>query len=48
MNEVIGKCSKCGGRVVVPREWMGTQPPIPVCRSCGAKKKSNLPIVEME
>lgn len=43
MSKVIGKCSLCGGDVVVSEIQT-----IPTCESCGAKKKSdNTPVVEM-
>lgn len=38
-SHTIGTCSLCGGRVSVPRMWMGIYPPIPTCDSCGATKK---------
>jgi hypothetical protein len=36
MDETVGTCSICGGRVTVPRDWMSVVPPIPSCSSCGA------------
>lgn len=48
MDELIGICSKCGGFVVVPKEWLGMYPPNPRCIQCGAEKKRNVPIVHME
>ena len=39
MNVTVGTCSLCGGRVVLPREWMGMTPAVPTCKSCGAVKK---------
>lgn len=48
MNEVIGICSHCGGRVVLPSVWYGIYPPEPRCESCGATKKRSLPVIEME
>lgn len=47
--QVIGTCSLCGGRVVMPTLWSGINPPVPSCTSCGAtKKQPNGPIIEME
>lgn len=48
MNEIVGKCSKCGGDVVVPKHWMGIYTPVPLCMKCGAIKKNHLPIIKME
>lgn len=48
MNDTVGTCSLCGGRVSVPRNWMATTPPIPTCESCGAtKKQPHGDVVEM-
>lgn len=47
-GRVIGRCSKCGGDVCVPTVWLGLQPPVPTCSSCGARKARNLPTIEME
>jgi hypothetical protein len=44
----IGRCSKCGGNVSVHAAWMSVLPDVPTCESCGAKKASNLPRIEME
>ena len=46
-TRIIGSCSKCGGYVSVPEVWMGVNPPIPTCNSCGATKKEKLPVIEM-
>lgn len=40
MNITIGTCGNCGGRVSVPRAWMGIHPPVPRCESCGARIKN--------
>lgn len=48
MNKTIGLCSICGGRVVVPDVWLGVDPPRPTCSSCGAKKREDLPVIQME
>lgn len=39
MSHTVGTCSNCGGRVTVPEVWMGMNPPIPTCQSCGARKR---------
>lgn len=46
--QIIGKCSICGGNVEVPPSGLSTVPSIPTCTSCGAKKKNDKPIIEME
>lgn len=33
---IVGTCSLCYGRVVVPTVWCGTIPPSPQCEKCGA------------
>jgi hypothetical protein len=48
MHQIVGKCSLCGGAVTVPTVYHSTVPPTPSCQSCGATKKNDLPIVEME
>lgn len=49
MNKaIIGTCSICGGTVSVPTVFHSVTPPVPTCESCGAQKKSTLPVVEME
>lgn len=45
-GQKIGKCSVCGGDVVLPDTWMGT--PRGRCSKCGRREKSNLPIIQME
>lgn len=48
MDHTVGTCSICGGRVTLPDFWMGMQPPIPTCTSCGAvKKQPHGAIIEM-
>lgn len=43
MSKIIGKCSLCGGNVLVTEVSS-----IPTCETCGAKKKTdNTPVVEM-
>jgi hypothetical protein len=46
--EIIGKCSICGGSVQATSSYLSTVPPVPTCTSCGAKKKNDKPIIEME
>ena len=48
MYQILGKCSKCSGNVVVPLLWHGIFPPVPHCTQCGAKKKDDRKIIEME
>ena len=36
MTHIIGTCGNCGGPVEVPKAWLGIDPPVPTCRSCGA------------
>ena len=47
MKQVIGKCSCCGGRVVLPTAWLSVIPPVPTCESCGATQSSG-PVIQME
>ncbi len=49
MDKVIGTCSVCCGAVTVPDIWHGVTPPIPSCKSCGARKKQpHGPVIEMD
>ena len=50
MKSVIGKCSRCGGEVVVehPSTTEGVNVVKPQCCQCGAIKKEVLPVIEME
>lgn len=48
MFESIGRCSCCGGQVVVPKLWMGIYPPVPHCTQCGATAKPKGPVVQMD
>lgn len=46
---LVGKCSKCGGPVTLPKVWMGTQHPTPRCESCHASAKPKYgPTIEMD
>ena len=36
MYRVIGTCSQCGGKVVIPDVWGGIIPPTPTCQHCHA------------
>lgn len=49
MFHVVGRCSLCGGQVSVPVHWSGVHPPVPTCRSCGAKASPSdyLPKLDM-
>lgn len=47
-EHTIGKCSICGGNVIVIYPWMGVEEQTPRCKKCRAKKKQNLPVVDME
>lgn len=48
-DKVVGTCSKCRGPVCIPALVGSVTPPIPTCRQCGAKKKSQYgPVIEME
>jgi uncharacterized Zn finger protein len=42
MYQILGRCSQCGGNVVVPTIWHGIIPPTPRCESCGAVKKQKV------
>lgn len=46
--QILGKCSKCGGLVVVPAVWFGQYAPVGVCIHCGATIKDKTPTMEME
>lgn len=45
--QILGTCSICGGRVVVPTIWWGVVPPEPTCERCNAKAKDHGPVIEM-
>lgn len=45
---VIGKCSLCGGRVVVPSAWWSINPPVPTCEKCGAVADTPGPVIPMK
>lgn len=48
-NQIVGTCSLCGGKVVVPFAWWGIYPPVPQCEDCGAvQKNQHGPTIEME
>ncbi len=46
--KIIGRCSECGGNVVVPAIWYGVNPPTPYCESCHATMVNNLPVIPMK
>lgn len=45
---LVGRCSNCGGNVTLPEIHHSVTIPVPTCQSCGATKKNELPIIEME
>lgn len=48
MNTTIGTCSRCGGRVSVPSNWMSVVPAVPTCEGCGARPVApHGPVIEM-
>lgn len=47
MNNVIGRCSICGGNVTIPEVWMSTRRPVPRCENCGAVADNGLPVIRM-
>ncbi len=47
--KILGRCSLCGGRVVVPNVFHSVIPPKPTCEKCGAvEAETNLPIIPMK
>lgn len=47
-EQVIGRCSICGGEVTVPVMWWGVIPPTPTCSKCGATEaKAAGPVIPM-
>lgn len=46
-KRIIGQCSICGGNVVVPTVCWSVNPPVPICESCGAVKRNELPVIPM-
>lgn len=48
-DHIIGTCSRCGGRVGVPRIWSAVIPPVPTCQRCGATRRdSHGPVIDMD
>jgi ribosomal protein S27E len=48
MNQTVGTCGNCGGRVSVPESWLSTVPPVPACERCGATvAQPHGPVIEM-
>lgn len=47
-DKTIGKCSCCGGRVVIPTYYYSVNAPIPTCKSCGAEvdETEGLPVIK--
>lgn len=44
----VGRCSICGGEVVVPNVIWSVKKPVPQCRRCGAVAKPRGPVIEMQ
>jgi len=44
----IGTCSECGGAVCILKNWMGLQPQVPTCTSCGATMENHGPVIPMK
>ena len=44
----IGRCSICGGDVVLPIVWMAIVPPHASCSRCGAVESASGPVVPMQ
>lgn len=44
----LGKCSICGGDVLVPTVYYSTIPPTPTCVKCGAIKDDSGPTIPMK
>lgn len=48
MEQVIGRCSNCGGQVVQHfGAWYGVVPPTPHCRSCNYVPSWTQPVIPM-
>jgi len=48
-DQVVGKCSICGGDVVLPFFYLSVKPPVPRCVICGAvAKQDNRQVIPME
>lgn len=48
MKRILGSCSKCGGRVTVPKIWHGVNPPTPSCDSCHSIPVDTKPVIQMK
>ena len=49
MKKQVGNCGLCGARVFMPEVWLGVDPPVPTCESCGATaKNTDMPTLDME
>lgn len=44
---IVGTCSICGGRVMVPTVYHSVVPPIPSCESCKAIAATSGPVIPM-
>ena len=47
MYNIVGTCSLCGGRVMVPQVYHSVVPPTPTCESCGATAATSGPVIPM-
>ena len=48
-QQIIGRCSLCGGVVSMPLVWLGVTRPVARCERCGAvaDEAARLPVVPM-
>lgn len=46
-HAAVGKCSLCGGLVVVPTITCSVVPPVPFCMKCGATVKPSEPFSDL-
>ena len=47
MDRIVGVCGNCGGNVTVPDAWLGINPPVPTCHSCGSTARNTAPVLPM-
>ena len=43
----VGRCSNCGGAVVLPESFMSVRKPVPTCERCGAQAIPRGPVIPM-
>lgn len=48
MYRIIGRCSNCGGDVIVPQIWHGIHPPKPSYVQCHAVAADTRKTIKME